>query len=69
MTRPTNPELCASFRALMTEGFHVPVGVDHEKALADTRGWRGELWRAFRDIEERMCPQPGDFNGDDDDGE
>ena len=76
MTRPTNPELCAEFRRLLTDGARGAMNevaalhpVSADDLLGDTRAWRSDLWRIFREIEKRMCPQPGDFNGDDDDGE
>ncbi|PZU95538.1 MAG: hypothetical protein DI527_00585 [Chelatococcus sp.] len=59
MMRPTNAELCTAFRELMTDGFRVPRDADRDAALALTKPWRGDLWRAFREIEERLCPQPG----------
>jgi hypothetical protein len=51
--RPTNPELCADFRALLTD--RAKASLD-ESTLAVTKGWRGELWKAFREIEDRLLP-------------
>ena len=69
MPRQTNPELCADFRKLLTEGFHVPEGADRDATLAVTKPWRGDIWRAFRAIEDRLCPQPGNADqGDSEDG-
>lgn len=59
MPRAPNPDICAAFRALLTTGFHVPEGSDRDAILAATKPWRSDLWRAFRDIEIRLCPQPG----------
>lgn len=71
--RPTNAELCAAFRALLTGGatdvfdkispkLYMLGGepVSNEMLLEATKPWRGDLWKAFREIEKRMCPQPGD---------
>lgn len=67
MPRKTNPDLCAEFRALLTTGFHVPEGANRDAILAATKPWRGDLWKAFREMERRMCPQPGNWSGDDED--
>ncbi|OCC05138.1 hypothetical protein BA190_09485 [Labrys sp. WJW] len=72
MPRASNPDLCEAFRALLTTGFHAE-GIAHADALAATKPWRGELWRAFREIEARLCPtppRPGEAIdlGDDDEG-
>lgn len=53
--RPTNQELCAAFRTLLTEGARDVMGV---KELEYTKPWRNELWQAFRELEERLCPSP-----------
>ena len=60
MARPTNQELCAAFRKLITEDFYV-VNDDGEiltptKSLRATKPWRNDLWRAFRELEDRLCP-------------
>lgn len=59
--RPTNPELCAAFRALLTSGFYTvdPAGeiwTDDPDDLQATKPWRGDLWKAFRELEDRLCP-------------
>lgn len=62
--RPTNVQLIASFRALLTDGFHVVddmasdrSGTEHRnEVLRVTKPWRAELWNAFNEIEERLCP-------------
>lgn len=62
MTRKTNKEICAEFRTLLTEKFHVNEAELTKKlpprtmALAATKEWRNELWKAFREIEDRLCP-------------
>ncbi|AXQ68256.1 hypothetical protein HOT99_gp052 [Caulobacter phage CcrBL10] len=67
MTRPLNATevLCDAFRDLLTKGFYVtdehgeihgpdtPLG---DAALAATKAWRGDLWKAFRPIDDSMCP-------------
>lgn len=63
--RPSNSDVCDDFRALMTHGFRVPEGVDRDHALSITKAWRGDLWRAFREIEERLCPVPPGGGRDD----
>lgn len=66
MSRPSNEALCAEFRALLTDGFYV-VDLDgqvhdgsndlpREQALQQTKRWRGEVWKAFRALEDRLCP-------------
>ncbi len=62
MTRPTNPELVAAFRALLTEGYFETDGdgVTRRGAAARsinvTKPWRSKLWNLFNEIEERLCP-------------
>ncbi|AFO71781.1 hypothetical protein CcrKarma_gp055 [Caulobacter virus Karma] len=67
MSRPRSVTevLCDDFRALLTTGFYVtdehgevhgpgtPLG---DAALAATKAWRGDLWKAFRPIDDSMCP-------------
>ena len=52
----SNRELCAEFRALLTTGFYAAPGVYPDAALAITKPWRGDIWKAFREIEDRLCP-------------
>lgn len=52
----SNRQLCAEFRALLTTGFYASPGVDPGEALAITKPWRNDLWRAFRELEDRLCP-------------
>lgn len=59
MPRADNQTICDEFRALLTDGFHVAEGADRDATLAVTKPWRAELWRAFREIEQRLCPFPG----------
>lgn len=64
MTRPTNRELCAAFRALLTHGFYIEdmegephtQGEQHSRGLLATKAWRSDLWRAFRELERRLDP-------------
>lgn len=63
MTEPLNPELVAAFRLLLTEGFYavdvdgvILDGADNDAVLAETRPWRNELWRAFRELADRLDP-------------
>lgn len=55
--RRSNQEVCESFRALLTNGFKCDE-IDHHHGLQITKEWRNELWKAFREIEDRLCPQP-----------
>lgn len=63
--RPTNAQLARAFRSLLTEGFYTtytngeraaPDSRTHNIELAATKPWRGDLWRAFAEIERRLCP-------------
>lgn len=64
MRRPSANEVaCAAFRKLMTEGFYtidedgeIDTPGERTASLAATKPWRGELWKAFRDLEDRLCP-------------
>lgn len=56
MSRPTNEELCQQFRELMTMGFYIDPDTPSLEPLILTRPWRGDLWKAFREIEARLCP-------------
>lgn len=60
-----NREIVKEFRTLLTAGFYVvtPFGEimsDKLKAehLTATKPWRNELWKAFGELERRLCPQP-----------
>ena len=64
MRRPTENEVaCDAFRALLTSGFYT-VDQDGEidtpeirqAALAASKPWRADLWKAFRALEDRLCP-------------
>ncbi len=65
MSERPNREVVAEFRKLLTEGYYA-VTVDGElfeeedlqHSLRETKPWRNELWKAFREIEDRLCPQP-----------
>lgn len=62
--RPTdNERLCEEFRKLMTEGFftvdahgEIDTPAERDAALATTKPWRNDLWKAFRALEDRLCP-------------
>lgn len=65
MTRRSseNERACDGFRALLTEGFYtidadgeIDTPVERDAALATTKPWRGEVWKAFRALEDRLCP-------------
>ncbi|AFU87923.1 hypothetical protein CcrColossus_gp053 [Caulobacter phage CcrColossus] len=62
--RPTRSEQeCDAFRDLLTKGFYV-VNADGEvnapgeleAALAATKLWRSELWKAFRSLDDQLNP-------------
>lgn len=63
-SRPTNQELAANFRRLLTHGAtdHFSVasdevaGINEDTLLELTKPWRNELWQAFRAIEDRLDP-------------
>lgn len=62
--RKLNAELCADFRKLLTEGFDVNLArvgdetltITREAGLSLTKAWRNELWKAFRELEDRLDP-------------
>lgn len=62
--RPTSNEIvCQAFRTLLVHGFYVVDedgvvldGIAHDALLLATKPWRGELWRKFRELEDRLCP-------------
>jgi hypothetical protein len=58
MNRPTNEDVCQGFRELLTTGFYLEQNntISNDLALTLTRPWRGDLWRAFKEIEVRLCP-------------
>lgn len=61
--RPTNTELCAEMRHLLTDAararFHeIKVDAYSPDLLGLTREWRNDLWRKFAEIEARLCPKP-----------
>lgn len=49
--RPTNYEVADAFRELLTAGCP-------EEMRELTKAWRTELWRAFAEIDRRLCPFP-----------
>lgn len=69
MSRPTNKELCEAFRKLLTHDFNVnrvkvldrsggytDLDVTREVGLKVTKDWRNQVWKAFREIEDRLLP-------------
>lgn len=59
----SNAALCSEFRKLLTEGFYtidedgvILEGISRDADLAATKPWRGELWKRFRELEDRLCP-------------
>ena len=56
MSEPSNRELCAAFRTLLTTGFYADSSINPDEALRITKPWRGEMWKAFRELEDRLCP-------------
>lgn len=54
--RMPNRVVCESYRMLLTSGFFIPDDspISKEEALAITKPWRAELWRAFMECENRM---------------
>jgi hypothetical protein len=64
MTRPSNQELAKRFRELLTKGVYFTddegeihtAGDQYDAGMAATKPWRNELWRAFREIEDRLDP-------------
>lgn len=74
MSRATNQELCDEFRKLLTEGarpmakavadgLYMADGLDlpgdrPQFVLDASQPWRNNLWKAFAEIERRLCPQP-----------
>lgn len=66
-----NEILCDAFRELLTNGFYVVTPDGEVKEVTDdpskaeplralglemTKPWRNEVWRAFRKLEDRLCP-------------
>lgn len=54
---------CDDFRRLLTEGFYVvnedgevDAPGEREAALAATKQWRAEVWKAFRSIDDQLNP-------------
>lgn len=62
-----NEVKCRKFRELLTKGFYV-VGPDgviyefgsqapiYELGIGITKDWRNEIWKAFQEIEDDLCP-------------
>lgn len=53
-----------AFRDLMTKGFYVTdpdtgevlEGEEHARALAMTKAWRNEMWKAFLPLDDGLNP-------------
>lgn len=56
-----NRVICEQFRALLTTGFYASPGVDPDEALRITKPWRNDVWKAFREIEDRLLPVDADM--------
>lgn len=66
MSRPSNLDLCRDFRRLLTEGFRIEGDLScsdlmndeqqRDEVLRVTKAWRNDLWKAFREIEDRLDP-------------
>lgn len=61
----SNRALCDAFRHLLTHGFYVTHlngklaphnGHSHKLVLTETKAWRGDVWKAFAELERRLCP-------------
>lgn len=59
----SNRALCAVFRDLLTHGAYfadddgvIMEGMKHAVAMKRSKAWRSDLWKAFREIEDRLCP-------------
>jgi hypothetical protein len=65
MSRPTNQELCGEFRKLLTVDAQLRLSPE---IMADTKLWRGDLWKAFRELENRLCPTPELMRKENDNG-
>ena len=55
LDRMTNQEICEQFRKLITFGAQRVLS---EEEMRQTKPWRDDMWRAFREIENRLCPKP-----------
>lgn len=58
-----NEAACDAFRELLTGGFYtidavgeIDTADEKAAALAATKPWRGDLWKAFGALEDRLCP-------------
>lgn len=68
MSRPTNQQLVAEFRLLLTEGARTELAdlvmQDGTPALEATKPWRNAMWRKFAELETRLCPTPLSYKKD-----
>ncbi|QIG76036.1 hypothetical protein EVC24_015 [Rhizobium phage RHph_I4] len=51
----TNRELSALFQHFLTHGAKEALGPE---ILAATKDWRGDLWKVFKEVDDRLCPTP-----------
>lgn len=64
ITRPSNQELVKQFRELLTAGVYFTddegeihtAGDQYDAGMAATKPWRNDLWRKFRELEDRLDP-------------
>ncbi|UTU07880.1 hypothetical protein CcrC1_gp194 [Caulobacter phage C1] len=63
MVAITDDHLRREFKKLLTQGFYVvdedgviQEGEALDAALLSTKPWRGDLWKAFRLLEDRLWP-------------
>lgn len=58
-------EVAAAFRYLLTHGFYVideetdevySQDAPYQHDLTITKPWRNEVWKAFRELEDKLCP-------------
>jgi hypothetical protein len=59
--RRTNGQLVDDFAKLLTEGAKEVMSAAQ---LTKTKEWRGKLWKELMEIERRLCPRPGDNEGE-----
>lgn len=56
MAAKSNRELVEEFTQLLTAGVYGPSNIPPDEFLAATKPWRADLWVAFREIADRLCP-------------
>lgn len=70
MDARSNRALCDAFRSLLTTDFYITHldghnraphnGHAHRLVLTQTKPWRNEVWKAFTELERRLCPTDRD---------